>query len=47
MATSSQFKIKQYEGFGGKFVDSDYLAAAFDTSKPHMFENLFTKIMLL
>lgn len=44
MATSSQFKIKQYEGFGGKFVDSDYLAAAFDTSKPHMFENLFTKI---
>ena len=44
MATSSQFKIKHYDGFGGKFVDSDYLAAAFDTSKPHMFENLFTKI---
>jgi hypothetical protein len=28
---SSQLKIKHYEGFGGNFVDSDYLAAAYRT----------------
>jgi hypothetical protein len=35
----SQFKIKQWDGFGGNFVDSNYLAAAYDTDKPHVFEN--------
>lgn len=45
MATArSQFKIKQWEGFGGNFVDSQYLAASYDTSKPHVFENTLTKI---
>lgn len=43
-ALSSQFKIKHYDGFGGSFVDSDYLAAAYDTGKPHVFENIFTKV---
>lgn len=42
--TSSQLKVKYYEGFGGSFVDSDYLAAAYDTGKPHVFQNLFTKV---
>lgn len=43
-ALSSQFKIKHYDGFGGSFVDSDYLAAAYDTGKPHVFENIFTQV---
>lgn len=43
-ALSSQFKIKQYDGFGGSFVDSDYLAAAYDTGKPHVFDNIFRMV---
>lgn len=45
MATArSQFKIQQWEGFGGNFVDSQYLGASYDTGKPHIFENTLTKI---
>jgi hypothetical protein len=45
MATArSQFKIKQWEGFGGNFVDSQYLAASYDTAKPYVFENTLAKI---
>ena len=45
MATArSQFKIKQWEGFGGNFVDSQYLGASYDTGKPYVFENTLTKI---
>ena len=40
----SQFKIKQWDGFGGNFIDSDYLAAAYDTAKPHVFENTLMQI---
>jgi hypothetical protein len=40
----SSFVIKQYDGFGGKFVDSDYLGAAYETGKPHMFEGTLMKI---
>lgn len=43
-ALQSQFVIKKYDGFGGNFVDSDYLAASYDTGRPHVFDNLFVKI---
>lgn len=32
--------IQRLEGFGGNFVDSDYLGASFDSAKPHVFENM-------
>lgn len=45
MATARlQFKTKHWEGFGGKFVDSDYLANSFDTEKPYVFEDTMMKI---
>lgn len=45
MATArSQFTIKQWEGFGGNFVDSDYLSASYDTAKPYVFENTLAKV---
>lgn len=40
----SQFVIKKWDGFGGNFIDSDYLAASFDGGKPHMFDDIFVKI---
>lgn len=40
----SSFVIKHYDGFGGNFVDSQYLARSFDTGKPHVFENTLMKI---
>ena len=43
-ALQSQFVIKKYAGFGGNFIDSDYLAASLDTGRPHVFDNLFVKI---
>lgn len=42
--TRSQFIIKHYDGFGGNFVDSQYLAASYETGKPHMFNNTLMKI---
>lgn len=42
--TRNQFIIKHYDGFGGNFVDSQYLGAAYDTGKPHVFQNTLMKI---
>lgn len=36
--------IQRYEGFGGNFVDSDYLGASYKTGAPHVFENTLAKI---
>lgn len=45
MATpQSSLIIKRYDGFGGNFVDSQYLGAAYETGKPHMLENTLTRI---
>ncbi len=44
MATSSQLKIKQWDGFGGSFIDSEYLGKAYDAGKPHIFEGIMDKI---
>lgn len=43
-APQSSFIIKKYEGFGGNFVDSQYLGRAYDSSKPHVFENTLMKV---
>lgn len=40
----SSFIIKHYEGFGGSFLDSQYLGRAYDAGKPHIFENTLMKI---
>lgn len=40
----SSLIIKKLEGFGGNFVDSDYLAGAYEIGKPHMLEGVLTKI---
>ena len=42
--TRSQFIIKHYDGFGGNFVDSQYLGNAYETGKPHVFMNTLMKI---
>lgn len=45
MATpKSSLIIKQWEGWGGSFVDSQYLGAAYETGKPQMLEGAITKI---
>lgn len=45
MATpGSQFIIKKLEGFGGNFLDSQYLGAAYETGKPEMLESALMKI---
>lgn len=43
-STGSQFKIREYAGFGGDFVDSDYLGQSFDANKPHVFDNVLAKV---
>lgn len=40
----SSFVIKQYEGFGGNFVDTQYLGQAYDAAKPYLMENTLMKI---
>lgn len=40
----SSLIIKQYDSFGGSFVDSDYLAAAYETGKPTYLEGMMMKI---
>lgn len=40
----SSFIIKKLDGFGGNFVDSQYLGAAYETGKPYVFENTLMKI---
>lgn len=42
--TRNQFIIKHLDGFGGNFIDSQYLAASYETGKPYMFENTLTKV---
>lgn len=46
MATvnGSQFVIRQYDSFGGNFIDSQYLGAAYDAAKPYVFQNTLTRI---
>ncbi len=41
---NSSFVIKHYDGFGGNFIDSQYLGASYDTGKPHMFEDTLMRI---
>lgn len=39
----SSLIIKQYDSFGGNFVDSDYIAAAYETGKPTYLEGMLMK----
>lgn len=40
----SSLIIKHYDGFGGNFVDSDYLAAAFEGGKPAYLPGMLMKV---
>jgi hypothetical protein len=40
----SSFIIQKYDGFGGSFVDSQYLGNSYQTGKPHVFENTLAMI---
>ena len=40
----SSFIIKRYDGWGGNFADSQYLGNAYDSGKPHVFENTLMRI---
>jgi hypothetical protein len=42
--TKNSFVIRHLPGGGGNFIDSQYLAASFDTGKPHMLQNTMTRI---
>lgn len=42
--TRPQFVIKHYDGFGGNFVDSQYLGASYETGKPYVFENTLQRV---
>lgn len=44
MVPSSSLVIKKLEGFGGNFLDSQYLGAAFETGKPEMMEGALMRI---
>jgi hypothetical protein len=44
MAKTAVIKLRQYEGFGGNFVDSDYLVNSYDGGHPHVFEGIMGKI---
>lgn len=45
MATpTNSFIIKHYDSFGGNFVDSQYLGAAYETGKPAKLEQALEKI---
>jgi hypothetical protein len=44
MPAGSSYIIKHYDGFGGNFLDSQYLGNSYDTGKPHMFENSLMRI---
>jgi hypothetical protein len=43
-SVNNRLVIKHYDGFGGNFIDSQYLGAAFDIEKPYVFENTMMKI---
>lgn len=38
------FTFQKYEGFGGNFVDSQYLGYSYDANKPHVFEGTLMRI---
>jgi hypothetical protein len=40
----SSLTLKNYDGFGGKFVDSQMLGWSYDTGKPHLFDHTLMKI---
>jgi len=40
----SSLILKHYDGFGGNFVDSQYLGRSYDVGKPHVFENTLMKV---
>lgn len=40
----SSFTIKHYDGFGGNFVDSQYLGASYETGKPHIFQDTLMRV---
>jgi|GEM_PF-1054209 len=40
----SSLIIKHYAGFGGNFVDSQYLGASYDAGAPHVFQNTLARI---
>lgn len=44
MSAQSSLIIKRYDSFGGNFIDSQYLAAAYETGKPHVFENTLMRV---
>lgn len=44
MTPQSSLIIKRWEGFGGNFVDSDYLAAAYETGAPEYLPGALMKI---
>lgn len=44
MNGQSRYITRIYEGFGGKFIDSQYLGAAYDSGKPYVFENLLRRV---
>ncbi len=40
----SPLVIKQLDGFGGNFIDSQYLGASYETGKPHVFTDTLARI---
>ena len=44
MLGTSSLIIKHNEGFGGKFVDSPYLGASYETANPYYFSNTLTRV---
>ena len=40
----SSLIIKHWDSFGGNFIDSDYLAAAYETGKPHYLPGAMMKV---
>lgn len=47
MATTagSSLIIKHYDGFGGNFIDSQYLGASYEgVGKPHVFQDTLMRV---
>lgn len=40
---TNQFIVQRYKGFGGNFVDSQYLGASYYTDKPYVFQGVLEK----
>ena len=43
-AKGSSLVIRRYEGFGGNYINSQYLSAAYDTGKPDMLDTVLSTI---